>query len=798
MTNESPPRGQNAAGVKADEFQQSTASLLSFQRIARAIAAVGESTTPLDAALAYAKEGWPVFPCSSANKRPHTVCGFKDATTELRQVRNWWDRWPEALIGLPCGTKSGVFALDVDVEWEKNIDGFVALSRLEKQHGALPETLRSVTPRGGSHYFFHWRDGIKNSASKLGEGLDIRGEGGYVILPPSHRFDGKDYTWAETSAPTPAEPPEWLVDLLLAKKPATDPQLNARKSDCVGQAYARAALERECEAVAIAQVGTRNDVLNRASYNLHQFVSAGELAHSEVRDRLYAAASGLVRDDGADTVHATITSGATAGLKIPRVIPQRESAHDDANHPCSEGAGSSSLEFCDIASWANTVPPEREWAVPDRFPLRNIALLSGEGAAGKSILATQLAAAHVLGKDWLGTLPEFGPAIYVNAEDEEGELHRRLAKIAGHFGASLTELKNDLDIAALAGKDSVLGYPDRTGRIIATSLFHKLAEAARTIRPKLIVLDTSADIFAGNENDRSQVRQFISLLRNMAIEAGAAVIICAHPSLTGMSSGSGLSGSTAWHNSVRARAYLRAATTKEGAQPDKDLRLLEFMKSNYGPVAESVTVRWRDGVFVLEPKAGSLETAAANAKADEAFMQVLNRFCRQGRNASPNPGRTYAPSLFASEPEAAGLTGKNLTSAMGRLLSADRIHVVKEGPPSRLRNRLAVVAAPHSNDPTNDVPTPSNGVCVPPPYTPQPVGSGQGALEAPPAPPGEERDKTAREEDGLPADAKVLGTAPGQRCELCGAGRDVFLIRRRKGGEAAPLHKECAAKAWVD
>jgi hypothetical protein len=68
-------------------------------------------------------------------------------------------------------------------------------------------------------------------------------------------------------------------------------------------------------------------------------------------------------------------------------------------------------------------------------------------------------------------------------------------------------------------------------------------------------------------------------------------------------------------------------------------------------------------------------------------------------------------------------------------------------------------------------------------------------LEAPPAPTGEEREKTAREEDGLPADAKVLGTAPGQRCELCGAGRDVFLIRRRKGGEAAPLHKECVAKA---
>ena len=136
------------------------------------------------------------------------------------------------------------------------------------------------------------------------------------------------------------------------------------------------------------------------------------------------------------------------------------------------------------------------------------------------------------------------------------------------------------------------------------------------------------------------------------------------------------------------------------------------MKSNYGPVAESVMLRWRNGVFVLEPKAGSLEMAAADAEADEAFTQILDRFSRQGRNASPNPGRTYAPSLFASEPEADGLTAKSLAAAMRRLFSADKIHVVKEGPPSHQRSRLAVGPAPRSNGPANEVPTPSNGVYV--------------------------------------------------------------------------------------
>jgi RecA-family ATPase len=112
----------------------------------------------------------------------------------------------------------------------------------------------------------------------------------------------------------------------------------------------------------------------------------------------------------------------------------------------------------------------------------------------------------------------------------------------------------------------------------------------------------------------AQVRQFIGLLRGLAIAADAAVIVCAHPSLTGINSGSGLSGSTAWHNSVRARAYLRHIKTDDGIELDETLRQLEFMKSNYGPIAATTTLRWKDHVFVLEPKPGSLEKLASDAK----------------------------------------------------------------------------------------------------------------------------------------------------------------------------------------
>jgi RecA-family ATPase len=359
------------------------------------------------------------------------------------------------------------------------------------------------------------------------------------------------------------------------------------------------------------------------------------------------------------------------------------------------------LTFCNIDEWSKTEPPPRDWAVPDRFPLRNVALLSGEGAVGKSVLLMQLAVAHVLARDWLGTLPQHGPAIYLNAEDEEAELHRRLADIAAHFGAPLTELKDDLHILALAGQDAVLGYADRDRRIKSTSLFEKLTKTACDIRPKLIVLDTSADIFAGNENDRAEVRQFVSLMRSMAITANAAVIIAAHPSLTGINSGSGLSGNTAWHNSVRARAYMKSVKVEDGTEPNKALRQLEFMKSNYGPVAETVTVRWRDGVFVPESKTGSLEKYAADARADEVFLKLLERFRQQGRIAGDKRGPSFAPALFAQEPEAKalGLRSQALAEAMRRLFADNKIHVENYGRPSRPAAKIVAGPPPQCPEP---------------------------------------------------------------------------------------------------
>ena len=268
----------------------------------------------------------------------------------------------------------------------------------------------------------------------------------------------------------------------------------------------------------------------------------------------------------------------------------------NAKPPEGAPAAPDPLIFIDLTRWQDRPVPERPWAVRDRIPLNNVTLFSGEGAIGKTILSLQLAVATVLGRDWLKALPEPGPVVAVCCEDDPDELHRRLDAILRHYQASFADLAG-LHLISLAGQDALLATPRRDGLLQPTRLFKQLGEAAADLKPKLILIDNSADVFGGNENDRAQVRQFIGLLRGLAMLANAGALLTSHPSLTGITTGTGLSGSTAWNAGVRSRLYLKRATTAKDEEPDANLRVLEIMKNNYGPVGETITLCWKDGLF---------------------------------------------------------------------------------------------------------------------------------------------------------------------------------------------------------
>jgi RecA-family ATPase/5S rRNA maturation endonuclease (ribonuclease M5) len=351
------------------------------------------------------------------------------------------------------------------------------------------------------------------------------------------------------------------------------------------------------------------------------------------------------------------------------------------------------LSMLDVTAWEGVAVPPRDWAVRDRLVRRAVALLSGEGGIGKSILILQLACAHVLGRDWFGSLPEPGPVLYLNAEDDERELHFRLEAIRIHLGTSFANL-GDLHLVPLAGEDALLGVPDQRGIIQPTPLFNRLLQTADKIQPVLIALDTAADMFGGNENDRSQVRQFIGLLRRLAITGNAAVLLASHPSLSGINSDSGLSGSTGWHNSVRSRLFFKASETNDDGTSNQ--RELIVRKNNYGPSGEIVRMVWRNGVFVPVAVPSSQERADAEREAESLFLQLLEKQERNGDNVSPKrTSNNFAPSVFAKTPEArkAHFGRQHFEDALDRLVASGRVDLEPYGPPSREYRRIIRKAA---------------------------------------------------------------------------------------------------------
>jgi RecA-family ATPase len=195
----------------------------------------------------------------------------------------------------------------------------------------------------------------------------------------------------------------------------------------------------------------------------------------------------------------------------------------------------------------------------NRIPAQQVSMLGGDGATGKSTLALQLVASTALSRpDWLGALIKPGHAMFISAEDNEEELIRRLARILESYGAKFADLQGRFHLYDLSGRDATLATFHH-GILKETALLRQIEKAAFEINPTIIVLDALADVFGGDEINRVQVRKFVARLRWVAIKARSAILLLSHPSLTGMASGSGLSGSTAWNNSCRARMYFTPA-----------------------------------------------------------------------------------------------------------------------------------------------------------------------------------------------------------------------------------------------
>lgn len=319
------------------------------------------SVTELPAAAdRYAGSGWALVPlhaaietrctcgdaaCKSPGKHPRTQRGIKDATSDADQVREWWQRWPGASIGLACGKASGCWVLDVDAKAPKGgMPGLQALADYERVHGRLPDTLCADTGSGGLHLFFSLPEGrrIRNRArirsiDGVRSGLDVRSTGGYVVLPPSPHASGQRYRWRNDA--DILEAPLWLLDLVdppapVAAAPAARP---AADSDSRDRRYCLGALHHACGRIASATEGQRHNTLNREAYTIGGYVGAGWLRAEEAEEDLIAA--GMAAGKKNSEVRRTVSDAIEAGSEHPRNPPPRAARREDPPPPTDADLG---------------------------------------------------------------------------------------------------------------------------------------------------------------------------------------------------------------------------------------------------------------------------------------------------------------------------------------------------------------------------------------------------------------------------------------------------------------------------
>lgn len=324
----------------------------------------------LAAALRYAERGWPVFPCSAVNKRPllgrdvdpatgkpiPKSGGLKKASTDPAVIAHWWKKWPTALIGVSVGVGELV-AVDFDPRIDPATGEVFTLDRLKAEVEAqigepLPKTMTAVTPSGGVHIYFAMPEGEPiGNRGNLPEHVDVRGQGGYTIMPPGRMADnaeksaGKDYRWRFSPDTTPiAAMPAALAAVLRAPKarddapaPSPSPRRDAPASadgldagDDAVRKYALAAADAEIRTLAGTGDGGRNNALNAAAFALGQLVGAGALSQSLARGMLMDVAAGwpnIAKSEG------TIDSGLSAGQGFPRDLSEvREKAIERARY----------------------------------------------------------------------------------------------------------------------------------------------------------------------------------------------------------------------------------------------------------------------------------------------------------------------------------------------------------------------------------------------------------------------------------------------------------------------------------
>lgn len=283
----------------------------------------------------------------------------------------------------------------------------------------------------------------------------------------------------------------------------------------------------------------------------------------------------------------------------------------------------------DLGRLASEDPDPPAFLIQDWLPVGYATLFAGHGGVGKSGIAIYLALAMASGSPFFGLPVAKRRVLYLSCEDRENVLHWRLRRAAAHLGVDLGSLTEDLDILDLVGRETTLWdarQPDSP-----TPAFATLANRIETSRREVIVVDGVTDTYSGNENDRGQVKRYVNQLVGLIPAETGAVLLIGHvakPTAGGIQTSEGYSGTTAWHNAVRARWYLYPESGEDGKTGDL---ALELQKSNLGRADQQMKFSWDDDQKLFCGQSANAMSHFDAIKRDESeFDQIVRCFieCR--------------------------------------------------------------------------------------------------------------------------------------------------------------------------
>ena len=654
----------------------------------------------LDVALAWAKAGIPIFPAELVMRKGKLVkkpCfeGWKDdATTDAAQLRRWWRKRPDAMPGIPTGSRSGIAVLDLDRKNGK--DGFETLREL----GHDPDALSSHTVRtasgGGQHFYFLHMEGLRNSTNEIGPGVDVRAEGGFVIAPggtsdkgsygrlsgPLKRVLGDLKPWPEAIQPPAREPhestgeptglsfEEFAAALMAIPNDDTNPDADSRDWWVKMLAAVHHETDGSEEGLELvqdwsAQHGSYSDTHTEEvwrSFRRGEGATGASVLYEARRQGWgydhAAALAMLSKEDEAPFDPDMMDEETRAAFKKLVGWPEAESQY-----------------FTDMSDLLQDPAPPREWHVTDWIPAKTVHMLMGDGGSGKSLLGIQLAVATGTGGEWLGhEISKPGVALYYGAEDDKDELHRRFADVCRGLDVDPAEHRGRVLLRSAVAEDTVFATVAQDGKVMPTKVLKRIEREIAAAKPTLVVLDTLANLHALDPNSQEQAKAFIGLLVGYGLRYGCTFVLLAHPSRTGMATGDGDGFSVGWNNAVRSRSYL-------AMDPDNpEINVLSLKKTNYGKRGLEMKMEWHEGCYV---KVNNEYADASRAKF--VFLDILDRLARQQTFVSNSPGVNYAPSRFADEPEAEshGISKAQFSKAMKAMLKDGVLNVEEYMKPDR-------------------------------------------------------------------------------------------------------------------